>query len=115
MSDQICKKSKKTTKTKNLSRGGETKTDQQEKGRTDWPESLSQGRKMEPDQQKEGKTEWDASASSIEAEEGKEVGRRELEPKLGAEDETEAADRRPEDGGKARAGNKEEQQAKPAN
>ena len=29
---------------------------------------------------------------------------REMEPKLGAEDETEAADRRPEDGGKARAG-----------
>ena len=37
---------------------------------------------------------WCLSAPSIGAGEGKEVGRRELEPKLGAEDETEAADRR---------------------
>ena len=39
-----------------------------------------------------------------EAGEGKEVGRRELESKPGAEEETEAVDRKPEDGGEARAG-----------
>ena len=43
--------------TKNLSRGGETRPDQQEKGRTDQSESPNRGRKMEPDQQKEGEAE----------------------------------------------------------
>ena len=44
---------------------------------------------------------WCLSASSIKAGEGKEVGRRELESKPGAEEETEAVDRKPEEEGEA--------------
>ena len=65
---------------------------------------------MELDQQKESEAEQlsgtrDVSQhQALKQKKGKEVGRRELESKPGAEEETEVVDCRPEDGGEARPG-----------
>ena len=56
--DWLCKKNnRQNQQTKNLSRGGETRPDQQEKDRTDESESSGRRREMEPNQQKEDEVE----------------------------------------------------------
>ena len=60
----------KTSKTKNLNRGGGTRPDQQEKDRTDEQKSSSRRREMEPNQQNSSR-------------------RREMEPVQQKEDEVE--------------------------
>ena len=57
MIDYVKRNNRQNQQTKNLSRGGETRPDQQEKDRTDESESSDRRRKIEPNQQKEGEVE----------------------------------------------------------
>ena len=57
MIDSVEKNNRQNQQTKNLSRGGETRPDQQEEGRTDKLENSGRRREMEPNQQKEDEVE----------------------------------------------------------